>query len=433
MYTQLPSTQSRSVSNEQRIYDHLLACVRTESPQEVLHRFQSLFLGTSGYPDSEIRQALHAIIKSANNQEDFSLFLNRCCYILVNRWQTQFDCRYAISNLIEILGQASCMPASLGRAQTTTRLRLLVKQFTKSAHFQRLRRFADFINPRDSASGQQPLVTLLQRYPYLYQHCLVSQGDTQEHQQVIHQAQVQTQQKLELNLSLYMTDVLKRQARKSQSIIQTVGQPIPENGRIIQPVQNPTLLSESELCSTLKHFVGKVDARNTHQDLAQQFLRQHNAAASSYKHFKNDFYEYLVSSVDPKFGQCRFNNQLHQCLQELLPECHDRRVNDFLMVRTCQQILNFLVIESRQQPKHWIFMDLINNVGSTFTISLLLKVVLVCKKIKPYLEKRFAILFNHYETQTQATVQWLVHCFEKLNLAWCSHFGKLDYSYVSVL
>lgn len=432
MYTQLPHYQSRATSNEQKVYDHLIECVRSESPKEVLHRFQALFLGTSGYQDPEIRQAVNAIVKSANKQEEFALFLNRCCYILVNRWQTQFDCRYAISNLIEILGQASCMPASLGRTQTTTRLRLLVKQFAKSNHFQRLRRFADFINPH-SGSAQQPLVTLLQRYPYLYKHCLVSQGDTQEHQQVVHQAQIQTQQKFELDLSLYMTDILKRSARQSQSVIQTVGQPNPSNGRIIQPVHNPTLLSDSDLRSSLKHFAGKVDARNTHQDLAQQFLRRQEAATPSYQQFKNDFYEYLVSSVDTKFGQCRFNNQLHQCLQGMFPESNDRSMNDFLMIRTCQHVLNFLVIESRRQPKHWIFMDLINNVGSTSTISLLLKVVLVCKKIKPYLEKRFALLFNHYETQKQSTVQWLVHCFEKLNLAWCSQFGKFDYSYVSVL
>lgn len=431
MNTQLPHHQSRTVADEQRVYDHLLTSVRAESPQEVLHRFQSLFLGTSRYQEPEIRQAVNAIVKSANKQDEFSLFLNRCCYILINRWQTQFDSRSAIPDLIAILGQASGMPASLGRTQTTTRLRLLVKQFVKSNHFQRLRRFADFINPH-SASAQQPLVTLLQRYPYLYKHCLVSQGDTQEHQQVVHQAQVQTQQKFELDLSLYMTDILKRSARQSRSLIQTVGQPDPRTGRMIQPVHNPTLLSDSDLQGTLKHFVGKVDARHTHQDLAQQFLMRQDAAPS-YKRFKDDFYEYLVSSVNTKFGQCRFNNQLHQCLQEMFPESNNRSMNDFLKVRTCQQVLNFLVIESRRQPKHWMFMDLINNVGSTSTIGLLLKVVLICKKIKPYLEKRFALLFNHYETQKQSTVQWLVRCFEKLNLAWCSQFGKFDYSYVSVL
>lgn len=433
MYTQLPHHQSRSKSNEQRIYDHLLACVRSESPPDILHRFQVLFLGTSGYQEPEVRQAINAIVKSATQQEEFSLFLNRCCYILVNRWQTQLDCRYAISNLIDILAKASCMPSSLGRTQTTTRLRLLVKQFVKSTHFQRLRRFADFINPDAEASGQHPLVSLLQRYPYLYKHCLVSQGDTQEHQQVIHKAQTQAHQKFELDLSLYMTDLLKRNARKPQDVIRTVGQPAITGGRIIRPVHNPTLLSDSDLRNSLKQFVGKVDARNTHQDLAKQFLMQQTAAAASYKHFKNDFYEYLVSSVDTKFGRCRFNNQLHQCLRDMFSQSNDRCMNDFLMVRTCQQVLNFLVIESRRQPKHWIFMDLINNVGSTATISLVLKVVLICKKVKPYLEKRFGLLFNHYESQQQSSVQWLVHCFEKLNLAWCSQFGKFDYSYVSVL
>jgi|GEM_PF-2918091 len=126
-----------------------------------------------------------------------------------------------------------------------------------------------------------------------------------------------------------MMDLLKRGVRQSRSLMQTVEQPEPGTSRIIQPVHNPMFLSDSELQGTLKHFVGKVDARHTHHDLAQQFLMRQDAATSSYKRFKDGFYEYLVSSVNTKFGQCRFNNQLHQCLQPTFSRLASRADNIF--------------------------------------------------------------------------------------------------------
>jgi hypothetical protein len=120
-------------------------------------------------------------------------------------------------------------------------------------------------------------------------------------------------------------------------------------------------------------------------------------------------------------------------LQQVSPDQHRSPINDVLVTRTYHQLLNFLVIENRQNPKHFIFMDLISNIGSTHTVGLLLKVVLLSSKVKASLERRLALLFSHYESQQQTTVQWLVRCFEKMNVALTTHFGKLDFSFVNLL
>jgi hypothetical protein len=86
------------------------------------------------------------------------------------------------------------------------------------------------------------------------------------------------------------------------------------------------------------------------------------------------------------------------------------------------------VVESPQRPNHFIFVDLITNLGATLTIGLLLKIVLLCRKVKPYLEKRFAILFNHYESYTRDGVPWLITSLENLNIALSVHFGAADLS-----
>jgi hypothetical protein len=419
VYTQVHQPQSHTTVDEQKVYDHLLHCVRSEAPEAVIQRFYALFVNNLGYPDPEIRAALKTIVMAKSARQDFPLFINRCCYILVNRWQAQSEGRAAISQFTQLLGRASSLPAGLGRAQASTRLRTLVQHYTQSEYYQRLRRFSDFLNPNTGGIDTQPLSNLLRRYPYLYQHCLVSQEDSPTHQQTIRQVQAQAQQKYTQDLSLYLTHACIQAARSP--------------AQMSLPVGNPTLLSNQELLGTVKQFVGKVDRQGSYQDMAQSFLRETDLRHSTYQVFKHNLYEYLIASVDPKFGQHRFNVQLHDYLNLLYPECHEHPMSDFLLTRTCSRVMNFMVIDSSKKPNHWVFMDLLNNIGSTQTIGLLLKVLLICKKVKPYLERRFAILFNHYESQQRSAVQWLVHCFEKVNLAWSTHFSAIDFSFVTVL
>jgi hypothetical protein len=420
-------------AHKQTIYDHLLHCVRSESPNAVLKRFHALFIAGLHYPDATTKAALNQIVVSVQGKEEFALFFNRCCYILVNSWQNQPDCRGMIPELVGILSRMTATPATLGRSRATTRLRSLMQQFAQSSHFQRLQRFSEFISPQTTASASRPLSTILRRYPYLYQHCLVSQEDSQEHQATVREARQQAQEHFELNLSHYLTGIVKR-ASTSGRLIQPVSHTqliLPVSGQLIES-KNPTLLTDGELCATLKHYVGRVDTQGSYRDGAKHFMLR-NQATQTYLGFKKNLYDYLVASVDPKFGRSRFNQQLQQQLDTLLPEYDQRPMGDFLLARTCNRLLNFLVIESRQQPHHFVFMDLINNLGSTTTVGILLKLVLLCKKIKPYLENRFALLFNHYQLQQQNSVKWLVACLEKLNLAWSAHFSRFDFSFVTVL
>ena len=376
-------SQSKTVNLEahkQTIYDHLLHCVRTESANAVLKRFHTLFIAGLHYPEPTVKAALNQLVISIQGREDFALFFNRCCYILVNSWQNQPDCRGMIPELVTVLGRMSAAPATLGRSRSTTRLRSLMQQFSQSVYYQRLRRFAEFITPHTSASSSRPLSTILRRYPYLYQHCLVSKDDSQEHQTTVRQVQQQAQEQFELDLSHYLTGIFKRPAPSGQ-IIEPARRTqliLPASGPLIKS-QNPTLLGDRELCGTLKHYIGRVDSQGSYRDGAKHFILR-NQSTQSYLGFKKNLYEYLVASVDPKFGRCRFNQQLQKQFDALLPECNDRPMSEFLLVRTCNRLFNFLVVESRQRPNHTVFMDLINNVGSTATVGLLLKVVLLCKK-----------------------------------------------------
>ena len=412
---------------EQQLYDHLLALVQSESPAQLIGRFKSLFVDGAGYPDAEIAAALDRIAVSKAADQEFHYVLNRCCHILINRWQARPQLQVAIPELIDIFESESSRPfKEYSRSRSVKRLRELVKKFVESEQYVILRRLAQVMAQSQDFSrspGNEPLGSLISRYPYLYEHCLLSEGSTYEHQQTIRQLQLRVQRQYEVDLSHYVTYQVRRSQLAKDGSLQS-------GSRILQPVKNPTLLSDAELCLALKQFAGRSQGSATYRDVAQRFLT-HTSHTNNFHTFKSDLYQYITASVDSEYGRRQFNHQLHNLLKNTLPESDSQRLNDFLMVRTCSQLLNFLVVESPQKPQHYVLVDLISNIGPILTTGLLLKIVLICRKVKPYLEKRFSILFNHYETCTRDVVQWLVQAMENLNVALSTNFSTIDLSFIN--
>lgn len=137
-----------------------------------------------------------------------------------------------------------------------------------------------------------------------------------------------------------------------------------------------------------------------------------------------------MGAIDPEYGKRKFNNQLYHQLKHILSDSDAHPLNDFLVVRTCSQLLNFLVVGNPQQPSHFVFVDLITNLEPIATMGLLLRIILFCRQVKPYLERRFSVLFNHYESYSRDAVQWLILALENLNLALTSNFGCIASIYL---
>ncbi len=412
---------------EQQLYDHLLQLVQSELPTQLVQRFRSLFIEGSGYADTEIAEALDTIIASKSADHEFRFVLNRCCHILINRWQARPQYQSYIPTLVELFeGLPSRSVMDFSRSRSVRRLRELVKDFTDTEQYLTLQRLSQVIGQgleQTATIENGPLGTLIRRYPYLYEHCLMSEGSTHEQQQTIRQLRARAQRQYEIDLSQFVTYQVRRSQLYRSNLPETAN-------RVLQPAKNPTLLSDQELCIALKHFVGKSQGSYTYRDLAQCFLT-HSRQTSSFGAFKDDFYQYITASVDQDYGKRQFNNQLYAQLNNTLPESDSQPLNDFLIVRTCSQLLNFLVVESSHSPNHFVFVDLISNLGPTLTTGLLLKIILICRKVKPHLEKRFSILFSHYEASKREGVQWLIQAMEHLNLALSTNFSTLDLSFIS--
>jgi len=389
---------------EQVLYAHFGDRVQVESPDTLIERFRQLFIEGIGYSSPQVWLALEKIIFSDFAEREFKFILNRCCYILINQWLNHPKLQGAIPQLIRLF---ETTPAGLARARATQRLRELVASFTQSEQYRALRQLAQVLSQKSEEKTNlkaKPLITLMPRYPCLYEHCLLTNDSTDEQRQKVRFMRNKAQQQFEVNLSRYIT--YQHLPRHSQS------------------GKNPTLLSNEQLNFAIKQFTGKVDGSNTYRDLAEQF-RTYSHWTPSYRTFKQEFYEYLTASIDQKYSGGQFGQRLYQQLQNTLPQNDSQKLSDVLLLGTSRKLLNFLIVESPQQPTHYIFGDLTSNLGITPTIGLLLKIVLLCKQVRSYLEQRFAILFNHYEGCNNDKVNWLVESLENLNVAFSTNLGSI--------
>lgn len=410
---------------EQVLYDHWLGCVDSEQPDVLIERFNTLFIDGTGYCDRQVVSSLDKILLDSHADMYFHHILNRCCHILINRWQKSREHQPAIEELVTLFEYApSHAVREVSRARSVRRLREIVSQFRKTEEYLMLKRLVQVMD-RDiepMLRSRQPLGTLIGRYPYLYEHCLLSEESPKEQKTHIRRMRHQAQKKVELDLSQYVNYRVRRSRLKREGRLE-------EQGQWLRPSKNPTLLSDRELVDSLQQFSGKDSHGRTYNDLALRFRHQ-CCESVTFKSFKDDFYEYLVSGVDPAYGRQHFNDALYQNLKDIYPENDDQRLNDFLLVRTCSNLFNFLVVDPAGSHSHFVFIDLINNLGATLTTGLLLRILLLCRKVKPYLERRLSTLFNHYELAKQDSVGWLVKILETLNLALSLTFGHLDISHM---
>lgn len=420
---------------EQQLYDHWLACRKLATPDQLLERFLHLFIDGEHYPDPDIVTALNTVIFSRWAEQEFKYVLNRCCRILVNYWWFQSHLRWAIVELVRLFDVPPQRPPL---TPFERRLRQFVRQFTKTEEYLALKRLAQVVEETVEAGSvphqlfaqtqtttrksldrneadRKPLGSLIHRYPYLYPYCL---GDDSSDvgQQAVQQLQAERQERYERDLSRYVTYLIQQ----SQDLIRP---------GFTHSYQNPTLLTDEQLKKAVRYFAGKVDGDNTIRDSARQLLIYNSQPGQSYQGFKEQLYSYLTTAIDhenPKYGKHHFNNWLHTQLSTTLPDNDRQPLNGFLIGKTCHHLLDCLVSSPQYSSNHLIFIDLINNIGATATIGLVMKILLLYNNLKSNLERRFSLLFRHYE-HVRDGVEWLINSLENFQIALSIHYGSVNF------
>jgi len=393
------------------VYQHLLACAEVDRlPSQLVERFRNLFLSPETYPKPEIANALRRLAQSHDSEAHFNQFVNRCCFIAINHWGKLEQRQATLAGLLEALRACNPLPP------TATCLQICLHHFTRSPEYQQLEvRLQGDRQPRAS----RPLKNLILRYPYLYPYQVRDRDPAR--------AERRRQRATRLKLT-------KQREFAQQLFNYTQHWLLPATDASIPIVTctNPTLLADRQLREALQAFLGRVEGDRTYRELADHFLSQ-TRALPCYRDFKDELYEYLITTINvEQYGRHKFNNHLYEQLCNTLPESDYYQLNDVLLLETCSRLLNFLVVESARNPEHYTFIDLLTNVGPIPTTSLLLKIALLSRHVRPKLERRFSILFNHYGTEDIEKIRWFVDSLENLNVALGVHFNR-DFDFSSMV
>ena len=400
--------------DQETVYQYLSQCIDSETAENLLDIFNHLFLGKNSDLDDDIRDAIQRILK-VEEPEQLQQFLDRCINIIINSWEE----RNRASQLCPKLLTALSRDSTTGKGSTGKNYRLnrLVKQYRKSHYFLNLEHLNYAMNSTQETNNDLVL-SLLHRYPYLFEHYLVNNSCCPEYVQTVKHLKTKQDKSFGINLSQYVTYKI-RLANTAHNLDSQS-----KKRRNIRAIPNPTLLSDRELNKALKQFLGTVDNRFSYRSLAQNFVNQF-LFIPTYKDYKESLFQYLNVSLNSTYGQRQLAPKLEQYLIHLLPEHNLDKPSETLALRTSKSLLNFLVVESRENLQHYLFIDILTNLGVTRTMGLLLQLILLSPKLKTNLESHFSILFDHYSSFFQVDVPWLVKALDYLQIAFSLYFGKI--------
>jgi hypothetical protein len=404
----------------QAICDWLAQIVQEASADEVLQDFRLLLVEGKGAVDPELAKTFEEVMlsKEKNSQRDCLKILDRACSQLITTWLSEGKSD-SISQLVDLIGEVGKNKDQI-YAKLPRRLQQLWKLYLQDSYYQKLLKIQIVVTHRsNSTTLTSPLSDLLDRYPFLYESSLLAEDTSVEYVEIVQKNKRRAQRDYEFRLSKYLTFQIRKASLKQN----------PDPQKLLEPVLNPSLLKSRDLGSSLQSFVGRSRfSKETPYDSACNFQSQLHSGMN-FAEFKELLYRYLVSDLDPNSqAQNSFKGRLKEYLRGIIPENHAKPLDELSQVRAYTQLLNFLVIDSAERPNHMVLINLVSNMGSTATVSLVLKVILICPKAQTSLNHRLAILFNHYYVSKQEDVQWLVKLLENWQIASTIHFGKIDTS-----
>jgi hypothetical protein len=409
-------TSSPPATLEDVLYQHLQYWRYQEQPRQLIERFSNLFLGAGQYSDPAVANALFKLADRPGAEREFKFVLNRCCYTLINFWYMQPRYHWAIPELVKQLENFKPVPVADTQIR---RLQTLVKNFTTTEQFaalKRLHKIFEFRSERKiqaltGTAEEQPLISRISHYPFLYNSSLLTKDSGPEQRQNINDMRQTAENKLAIQLARYHTYL--RQISDTSKL------------------ENPTLLGVVDLNHALEYYTGKIDGLRSHKDQARWFLT-YSKTARSFGDFKDDFVDYLIHPIvreEPRYKNNHFTRNLRHYVRETLSEFDSQQLNSFILVESCRRLFNFLVVNSPQKPVFRNFRHLIGDLGYPLTVGLLLRIVLFCSAAKPWLERCFSVLFSLHENRFCKDVPWLVDSLEHTNVALVTNFNGLGYQF----
>jgi len=412
----------KKVNLEQVIYQYLRDYVENNSPSEVIAEFSRIFFEFS-IKDPLLRSHIESLIFSKEDRARFAYVLNYSYHIIINHWAQRSELHQFIVELVEIIDSINFTVQCYDRRRK--KIYELAHSFLQTDYYLKLKRIAKVIACKSLSnfSFQEPISNYLTHYPYLYQVLLLGKEYSPEEKNLIVKLQNIRQKYFEFKLTqhiIYRSRLM--QVARARQISHGAG-------KILRRVKNPSLLSEQDLQSSIQRYMEKPNTKDTIQQISQNFLAK-NKSGISYKKFKDNLFIYLLVGIKSRNKSYKLESMISDILDKSYSHSDPHLLTDSLIFRTCRRLLRFMMINKAQQNNHSQFIDLVMNLGTSNSVSLLVRIALICPEIKPELEQRLAILFVKYESQKAEDVTWLIKVLENFLIAFSLNFGTMDFSVI---
>lgn len=383
---------------QEAIYAFLLDAVKHYPAEEVLEEFKRLFIQHVDTVSSNTLPALYEII-FANDAREFRNTLKRSCYILINNWETSRQ-HQAIQDLVLLFEDPLIQRRTV--SPTLKRLRSWLSDFVHSKDYEDLKLFAArYLPPQEREQHWTSRYTA-----YLLAAQSADADNPEEQKEAARLAAQQIRDRFKLDLALFTA---KSQMARSHSDLPN----------------NPTGLGDGAL-RLIKTIVMR---RGTfsYANLANIFVRQ--IQGIRYESFKRSLLRYILFTLPDKEAALAIRQNLGHRLNELYLDYHDVEVNDALLLRTCNRVIEYLTTEDRVSPSP-LFCILLANGNSLPIVSVLLKLILICRKSQSHLEAQIANLIRYYKDESEEDCRWVINFFEVFNITFTIYTENVEYSLV---
>lgn len=387
----------RNSQAQEVISQYFLDCVTRQPPTDALESFANLFIEFAPQIASQnAYQALYDLLR-ANQERDFCLLLKRVFFILVNNWETSRQ-THLTNQLIDLFKQLP-RPSSFQSTQVN-RLRVWLNNFVASPDYQEL---LLYVTKFDEAYSPK----WVQRYSsyFLMSQALDLNNSVEQRCAARIRAKILKDQ-FKFNLALYT-------ARTHSATLHP------------EPATNPTQLSDNLLKWVKKLLVRQ--GQFSYANIANIFIQQ--TQQQTYQEFKQSLRKYLKFSVtQPQIIQL-IDGKLASKIGQLYVEQEAQALKPNLLLRTCNRAIDFLIMETKNQPSD-LFVQLISQGNPLSFVLLLVKLILICPSAQVHLEKRITDLLEYYKELPESQGQWLLNFLDILNVALAIYAGTVQYNLI---
>lgn len=403
---QSPRSKRSVYKSQERIYKYLLAIVKEWKPEDVLDEFKHLFIQHTNTVDAAILPALYDIV-FLNQEQEFRNTIKRSCYILINNWDITRNHKY-IQKLVQLFEDATLDRYTPSPA--LKKLRSWLKTFINSKDFQDLKLFASRYEDREDRHWSERYTS------YLLVPQYIDLNNPIEQRQAARALSSQLKDKFKFDLAMYTArcHLVSNNSDTGHQLLD-------------KHLKNPTGLG-NDVLRLIRVIVGRKGLFD-YSNLANIFIQQ--TQNLTYRDFKRSLKKYLIFSVEyPDFIQA-LETQLSEKLDQLYVGHDDKMVNDALLLRTCNRVIEYLTTENHHEPSY-LFITLLSRGSPLTLVVVLLKLILICRYSRTHLEARIADLIKHYEGLLEEECKWVVNFFEVFRITMAIFTENVEFSLVSM-